>query len=221
MSLQGILRGQIRRLDDLIREKSGVFEFSYDPDCLLRLQVARLPRDLQLPDLSAQAGEPVLLLHVWNERLPTFSPGGPDLAWARRFLRLVRHSFGLVAAYMQDETAGRTSPELSQVRRSVRLVGGVTILLTSGLHEAGSRFVQDMGFTVIPYASPLGRFGEFWENFYSWMIIWTFYPSNSSSPPLNDRPSHLGEAGRGLPLFRLHRSEMWMSRQAFVQRFHK
>jgi hypothetical protein len=81
----------------------------------------------------------------------------------------------------------------------------VTVLLTSGLHEAGSRFVQKMGFSVFPYNNRLGRFGEFWENFFSWMIIWTFNPDS-----LPDRS-----------LLSLRRSEMWMAREAFLERYAK
>jgi hypothetical protein len=187
------MRLLVRKLDELIRKCSRVFEFNQDVDCLLRLQVTRAPHTLRLPDLTVEANEPVLLIHLWNERLPNTSPGGADLAWARRILRLFRRSLYLTADYLQD------NPHLSQVRA----VGGVTILLTSGLHEAGGRFVQEMGFSITPYSSRLGRFGEFWENFYSWMIIWTFNPGS-----LPNRA-----------LIHLQRSEMWMSREAFMQRY--
>jgi hypothetical protein len=189
------MRFLVRKLDELIRRCNRVFEFSQDADCLLRLQVTRTPHTLKLPELTVEANEPVLLIHLWNERLPLISPGGPDLAWARRILRLFRHSLCLVADYLQDD------PQLS----GVRAVGGVTILLISGLHEAGGRFVQEMGFTITPYSSRLGRFGEFWENFYSWLIIWTFNPH--SLP--------------GYSLIHLHRSEMWMCRDIFLQRYGK
>jgi len=187
------MRFLVRKLDELIRRGSQVFEFNHDADCLLRLQVTRAPHTLQLPDLTLEANEPVLLIHLWNERLPRSSPGGADLAWARRTLKLFRRSLYLVADYLQEDR------QLSEVRA----VGGMTILLTSGLHEAGGRFVQEMGFSITPYSSRLGRFGEFWENFYSWLIIWAFNPGS-----LPNRS-----------LIRLQRSEMWMSRESFLQRY--
>jgi len=189
------MRFLVRKLDDIIRKSIGVFEFSYDENCLLRLQVIRAPRTLQLPNLTIEPGDQVLLLHLWNERLPLFSAGSADMAWARCFLRLINYSFCLVAGYLHDD------PQLSEVRA----VGGETILLSSGLHEAGRRFVQDLGFTVTPYHRRLGRFGEFWENFYSWLIIWTFNPGSLPSRSL----------------LYLSRSEMWISREAFLQRFGK
>lgn len=183
----------IRKLDDGIRKSIRVYEFTRETDCLLRLQVSRAPHTLRLPDGAVEAGEPVLMIHLWNERLPPIPPGGLDLAWARRILRLFSHSLCLAAIYLRD------TPRLNEIRA----VGGVTILLTSGSHRTGIRFMQEMGFTIFPYSSPLGRFGEFWENFYSWLIIWTFNPGR-----LQDRS-----------LFGLRRSEMWMSREAFLERY--
>jgi hypothetical protein len=187
------MRFLVRKLDNIIRKSIRVFEFNGEADTLLRLQFSRAPHALHLPDGVVKAGEPVLLIHLWNERMPPLPPDGPDLAWARRFLRRFEHSLRLTAGYLQE-----TDP-----LNTMRAVGGMTILLTAGLHESGSRFMQDMGFTTLPYSSQLGRFGEFWENFYSWLIIWTFNPS---------RLPHRS-------LFRLRRSEIWMGRQAFMERY--
>jgi YkoP domain len=187
------MRFLVRNLDALIRKANRVFEFNLEAGCILRLQVSRAARPVYLPDLAVAAGEPVLLIHLWNERLPRIPAAGVDLAWAKRLLRLFRHSLCLAAAYLQENR--QLDP--------IRAVSGVTILARSGLHETGSRFMQDMGFTVIPYSSPLGRFGEFWENFYSWLIIWTFNPGSLPARPL----------------IHLRRSEMLMSREAFIQRY--
>ena len=187
------MRFLVRKLDDFIRKANQVFEFTLEADCILRLQVSRAAHPVRLPDLTVETGEAVLLIHLWNERLPPVSPEGMDLAGAKRILRLFRHSLRLAAAYLQENR--QLDP--------IRAVGGATILARSGLHESGSRFLQDMGFTVIPYSSRLRRFGEFWENFYSCLIIWTFNPG--SMPPR--------------PLIHLRRSEMWMSREAFLQRY--
>jgi hypothetical protein len=183
----------VRKLDALIRRSNRVFEFSQDPDCGLRLQISQAPHTLQLPDQVVQTGEPVLLIHLWNERLPVISPAGADLAWARQFFHLFRNSLHRAAGYLRD------TPQLDDVYA----VGGETILLTAGLHQAGLRFIEGMGFTVMPYTHRLGHFGEFWENFYSWLIIWTYNPHS-----LPQRP-----------FFTLQRSEMWMSRAAFLQRY--
>lgn len=187
------MRSLVRLLDGVIRQSSHVFEFSSDPDCLLRLQFASAPRPIHLSDTTLAAGDPVLLLHLWNERLPPFPPGGADLPWALTTLRRFKRSLYLAAEFLQTDP--RAAP--------VRGVGGMTILLDAGLHATGRQFVQQLGFQVFPYSSPLGRFGEFWENFYSWIILWTFNP-------------------RSLPrrsLFSLRRAEIWISREAFLSRF--
>ncbi len=187
------MRSLVRKLDSLIRNSNQVFEFSQAENCLLRIQLTKATHSLQLPDLMVPCGEEVLLLHIWNEHMPIVSPAGADIAWARRFFHLFRDSLRLTAKYLHD------NPQLGEIRA----VGGQTVLLTSGLHQAGLRFIEGMGFTVMPYSCRLGRFGEFWENFYSWLIIWTYNPHS-----LPHRS-----------IFTLQRSEMWMSRAEFFQRF--
>jgi hypothetical protein len=60
-----------------------------------------------------------------------------------------------------------------------------------------------LGFVVRPYRNRLGRFGEFWENLYTWFIMWTF---NAASL-------------HGRRLLGLRRMEMWIAAEDFVQRF--
>jgi hypothetical protein len=60
-----------------------------------------------------------------------------------------------------------------------------------------------LGFTVLPYHNPLGRFGEFWENFYTWWIMWTY---NQASL-------------RHRRLFRLVRAEVWMTMAELLSRY--
>jgi hypothetical protein len=82
-------------------------------------------------------------------------------------------------------------------------VGGVCALISPHTHLAGVRLMERMGFTVRPCYRPLGRFGEFWENFYSWWIIWTYNPASL----------------RGRRLDRLERMEIWMQADDFLHRY--
>ena len=86
-------------------------------------------------------------------------------------------------------------PELGETRA----VGGVTVLLATG----GARLVRRLGFTVLPYHSPLGRFGEFWENFYTWVLMWTYNPASL----------------RYHRIWSLRRKEFWMPAEEFRRRF--
>ncbi|UCC64000.1 MAG: hypothetical protein JSV36_02770 [Anaerolineae bacterium] len=93
----------------------------------------------------------------------------------------------------------RHDPRLARVRA----VGGASALFSPAERPGGVRLMQRLGFTVMPYHSPLGRFGEFWENFYSWWMMWTF---NAVSL-------------RYRRLIRLRRTEIWMSTQEFLDRY--
>lgn len=135
----------------------------------------------------------VLFLHLWNERLLGFNTLSSGLGWAKTFQQSFLWSLGEVALYLDDH------PGMAEVRA----VGGVTVLLDSGGHKGGTRFVERLGFTVLPYYSPLGRFGEFWENFYSWILIWTFNPPNLHYRRLRS----------------LQRKEFWISTGEFRRRF--
>jgi hypothetical protein len=62
---------------------------------------------------------------------------------------------------------------------------------------------QHLGFTVLPYYRPFGRFGEFWENLFSWWMMWAF-----NDVSLNSRK-----------FWRLQRTEIWMTRDDFIHRY--
>jgi hypothetical protein len=187
------MRALIRHFDTLVRRANGVLEFCDDEECLLRLQVARAPRTLHLEGQVVEAGEPVLILHLWNEHIPPLPQTGPDLAWAVRGYRMFIRSLCAVARQMQND------PRLA----GVRAVGGVTVLFGPAGNSDKASLVQRLGFSVMPYHGPLGRFGEFWENFYSWWIMWTF---NAAS--LQHRR-----------LVHLRRVEIWMPVERFLNHY--
>jgi len=186
------LRLLIRAFDAWLSRTLGVFEFCEDPECLLRLQLARASHDLCLPGGTVQAGEHVLLLHLLNERIAPIPPQGPDLSWAMPMQRRFVYSLRRVARYIQQ------SPQLADVCA----VGGVTVLAGPG-NSGGSHMLQRLGFTLIPYHRPLGAFGEFWENFYTWLLMWAYNPASL----------------RYRGLCRLKRAEIWMPAEAFLRRY--
>jgi hypothetical protein len=63
--------------------------------------------------------------------------------------------------------------------------------------------LEHLGFIVIPYHRPFGAFGEFWENFFTWWLMWTFNPAST----------------RRRSMFNLQRTEFWMSRRAFIEKY--
>lgn len=188
------MRALIRGLDVLLRRASGVFEFSTHPDCILRLQVARAGHAFTLANgVKVQRGDPLLILHLWNERVPLFGPSGPDLAWALQAYRIFRTSLGEAARWLERQ------PD----QLGVRAVGGATVLAFSGDNDTGARVLKRLGFELFPYHNPFGRFGEFWENLYTLALMWTYNPASA----------------RHRPLSRMQRAEMWMSTQQFLARY--
>lgn len=188
------MRALIRSFDHLVRRAADVFEFSDREDCLLRLQVAAAPRHLELSDgTTVRTGDPVLLLHLWNEHVPPMRLPGPDLAWAAKVHRMFFASAEAAAAWLVNQ------PALAEARA----VGGATVLIALAGERGGKRLMRRLGFDVFPYRRPLGRFGEFWENFYTWGLMWAF---NAVSL------RHKG-------LLRLRRSEVWISMQKFLEQY--
>jgi hypothetical protein len=188
-----MIRALIRMLDAFLRRRTGVFDFSDDPDSFLRLQVTQAPHTLELKDTTVQAGQPVLIIHLRNESMPRFSEIGTDLATVKENLRIFLGTLSSIARQMEVD------PRLA----GTRAIGGSTILLYSGFRESTARVMPRLGFTILPYSNPLGRFGEFWENFYSWLLIWTYNPGSL----------------RFRRLLRLHRTEFWISSGEFRRRF--
>ena len=105
----------------------------------------------------------------------------------------MRYSLRLIAQYIQADS---TCSE-------IQAVGGITAHVVLGRPDGGKVMLEHLGFLVIPYHRPLGAFGEFWENFYTWWVMWTFNPAST----------------RRRSMFDLQRTEFWMSRQAFLERY--
>jgi len=187
------MRGLIRRFDGFLRKAYGVYEFCDDPECLLRIRVIPAPHALAVEGGQVPAGAAVIELHLWNEHIPPIPRAGPTLAWAIQFQRLVIASFRQLAAHMARD------PRLA----GVAAVFGVTVLISPGGDSGGEKLFRRLGFAVGPYHSPLGRFAEFWENFYSWGIIWAF----------ND------VSLRQRRLLGLCRHEVWLSALEFLRRY--
>lgn len=182
------MRRLLHAFDALVRHAAGVLEFSQHPACILRLQHATLSHDLVLPDLRLPAGAPVILFHLWNERIPS---GPMDLRWARDVSHRLVRSFQMVRPYLETE-ARHPRPQA---------VGGITVL---GPASGGSSDVlARLGFHPIPYRTPWGRFGEAWENAYTWALTWAYNPGSL----------------RGKQLRRWRRTEYWMSTAEFLSRF--
>ena len=187
------MKSLFRLLDRLLQRIYGVFEFTDDPECLFRLSVTHLSRPLLLGDQTIPAGAEVLILHFWNERMPQLSKKGTTLAEGVQSQRQIIRSLRAVAAEIQRNSR----------LANVQAVGGVTALITTTGTTGTEKLYKHLGFTIVPYHNPLGRFGLFWENLYSWLLIWTY---NEASL-------------RRRPFLNLVRTGEWMTVKKFLARY--
>jgi hypothetical protein len=181
-------------IDRLLRRSLGVYEFSGDPDCLLRIQITVAPHTLRLPGGVVEKGEPVLGLHLWNDRVRPIPATGPDLTWGLWLRRNFERSLHLVGHEM------RRDPRLAHVRA----VGASTGVLVPGDSSSGVRVMRHLGFYVGPY--PHRRFAwfvEFWENLFSWWLMWAYNPTSLR---------HRSFSGMG-------RTEVWILTAEFLERY--
>ena len=187
------MRNLIQRFDAWICRIEKVYVFCNDAECILRLQVRGAPHLLHFATQDIQKGQPVLMLHLWNERIPLMLPAGPDMSWAVETYRKFSRSLCKVGRYIQSEPGGM----------SVQAVGGVSALFSLANPSSGVRMLHRLGFEVIPYQNPWGGLGEFWENFYSWWLIWAYNPASL----------------RYRRFFRQQRTEIWMPIAEFLRRY--
>ncbi len=187
------MRFIIHAVDRLIRKRAGVFEYWDDPDCVFRVSVGVAPYPLRVRDGQIPKGARVLELHFWNEHVPAMPADGPILGPAVKLRRRVALSAQHLAEAMKHD------PRLADVKA----VGGVTPLFTPGDKSAAEGIFMRLGFEVTPHQNPLGRFMEFWEEVYAWLLIWAFTDGNQHRRSL-----------RGL-----RRGDFWMSAEDFLRRY--
>jgi len=187
-------RAAVYGLDILVRRAYHVWEFTQDENCILRIALGKSAKDMTLSDgTRIQKGEVVGELHFWNEHLPRMEKEGPSLEWALKSYRLWRASLKKLAAYLEND------PQFE----NVRAFRGESALLKDVLE--GSALFERLGFDLVrrDRTSVLKRFGEFWENLYTWWLIWTFNPGSLRSKKLS----------------RMERAQIWISRQALLEKY--
>jgi hypothetical protein len=121
------------------------------------------------------------------------SAAGADMLWARQMQRMFLNSLQEAGRQLRD------NPRYS----GVHAVTGITVLVYGDDGTGRARVLQRLGFTILPCHNPLGRFGEFWENLYTYAVMWAY---NAASVQRRHVP-------------RMHRSEFWMMAGDFRQRF--
>lgn len=184
----------VGNVDAMLRRRQGVYEFTDDPNCLLRVGLRRARATVRLADGPViAAGSPIGVLHFWNEHLPPFPPGGPDIRWAKRIEHRFARSMRLLAAHVEGNAAWA----------EVRALHG-SVALSGGLRPAQMRRVAShYGFEIAePDLAGLAALHAFGENFLLWAFARAFNPAALQRQP-----------------FRRARTELWMSRETLRARF--
>jgi hypothetical protein len=95
------LSAAIYTLDARLRQREGVYEYTVNPDCMLRIQRTTAACNVTLPDgRELAAGDPITELHFWNEQFPKMPDGRPTVAWAKRARRAFQISLEELAVHI-------------------------------------------------------------------------------------------------------------------------
>ncbi len=98
------MRAVVRLIDTILRKWGRIYEFSDDPECILRIQLMSANHTVLIGGERIMRDELVLGIHVWNEHMPKLPKAGVDLEWALRIRRQVVYSFKEIAKVMQHDS---------------------------------------------------------------------------------------------------------------------
>lgn len=167
-----LLEHAVFGLDRWLRQRQGVCEYTDNPHCLLRIQLATAERDLVLGDgTRVDQGAALLNLHLWNEHVPPMSARGPTLSWARTLARGVDLSlrelalhlrwtreFDAVVALRADMRLG-TAGQTHQLVRIVRRYGFEATYGAAEAHGAVHRLAENLFIVLLVLATNPAAFG--------------------------------------------------------------
>ena len=194
--MQNVPRAMVCGLDSLLRRQGRVHEFTEDDECILRIALTTDKKDIELSDgTKVHAGDRICELHLWNEHVPPMPADGPDLRWGVRFYRLAVKSLRSLASHME-------TGELDEIVA----LGGQMAFLEKGGSPVLANVAAQLGFDVFNLTAQSGRWGRFrhfWENIFSWALMWTYNPGSL----------------RGKRFLRLQRYRLWMSRSTLMERY--
>lgn len=176
----------------MLRRVYGVRSFTDHPDCLLRIARAAAPREIVLNDgTQVHPGEPITLLHFWNEHIPRFPPDRPDFAWARLFCRRMHFSLCALSRHLAEDSGW------DDVRAIHGCVNFGSRRRRWQIQLAAARF----GFELVPVEVPCGLH-EMGEDILIWCFARAFNPA----------------ALRRHVLWR-DRTELWVSRNRLTSQY--
>jgi hypothetical protein len=101
-----MLNALVSVIDKRLRVRDGIFEYSDCARCIFRAQFSVNTNNIALSDgTHLAAGSHLIVLHLWNERIPPLPAGGPTLGWARRLCHGFEISLEKLAAFVAGSSA--------------------------------------------------------------------------------------------------------------------
>jgi hypothetical protein len=181
-------------VDAILRSYYGIYEFTDDPACVLRVGLGQARAQVSLSDgTRVEFGELVGTLHFWNEHLPRYSSKGPNLGWACAVRNRVIYSLRAFSEYIDSEAAW-------QGVRAIRTETALPARL--GASQIG-RVFQRYGFERVPTDPSLrARLHGLGECFVLWGLTRAFNPAALPRQP-----------------FLRDRHELWISRAMLLKRY--
>jgi hypothetical protein len=186
--------GSVAWMDALLRSCYGIYEFTDDPACVLRVGRSEARTSVSLSDGTYIAlGEPVGTLHFWNEHMPRYSEKGPDLGWACAIRDRVMYSLRAFTEYIERDRGWR---EIRAIRTETALPARL------GAPQI-RRVFQRYGFERVPTDPSLAaRLHGLGECVLMWALTRAFNPAALPRQP-----------------FLRDRHELWISRATLLLRY--
>ena len=187
------LNWAMRRVDAIMRRRLDIVEFTDDPNCLFRISRRVQPATVVLPSgASVAAGQPVIEVHLWNDRMPAIPPEGSTTAWAASFGRGLQYSFALLANHVARDPACKDIAAITALPVFPGRLG------PDGL----TRLCRHLGWEVLPQPERRRGLAVWLDNILIWLLIRVF--------------NREGSRGRGLSHGRI---EVWMTRARLLDRY--
>jgi hypothetical protein len=124
-----MLTAAIKHIDRTLRLRHGIVEYASSPCCIFRMELAVSEANVVLTDGTIlRDTDRIILLHLWNEHIPPFPPGGPTLGWARRLSHALEYSLRELESYLgsrpelDDIVALRAEMALAAKERNDQLI---------------------------------------------------------------------------------------------------
>ena len=190
--LSGLVRKLILKLDDHLRRKLKIFEYSDDPKCMFRVHVTRANRDLKVPQGEIPQGTKVLELHFWNDHIPRAAAQGESAGRSIKGFRMFKNSMAELARVIEHDDR----------MTGVEAVGGLMPLFLEGDSYPAEKMLSHLGFAVNPYHGYKRFLGLIGKQMHGWMMMWAFNPVT-----LKNRD-----------LFGLRWADCWMTRRDLIRR---